>query len=239
MDAEALYRQLGRIIESAPDFSGYRPLTKDHLTWLGRAHALVQASGDLIAQAEFSMASNKVQSALRHDGINQVMLILYKLLGAAELKAPPNARGAFIPAGNSFDAFAAVSKVFQTAAKDILVVDPYLDETILTDFGGAVSQGVHLRLLSDISSVRPSLAPASNRWLAQHGATRPLGVRFAAARALHDRAIFVDGSVAWILTQSLKDFAKRSPAEIVRADDTAALKITAYEAVWATAKVIV
>jgi len=43
---------------------------------------------------------------------------------------------------------------------------------------------------------------------------------------------------AWILTQSLKDFAKRAPAEIVRADDTAALKIDAYEAIWASAVVV-
>jgi len=57
-------------------------------------------------------------------------------------------------------------------------------------------------------------------------------------KTLHDRAIFVDKAKAWTLTQSLKDFAKRSPAEIVRADDTAALKIAAYEAIWATSKVI-
>jgi hypothetical protein len=69
-------------------------------------------------------------------------------------------------------------------------------------------------------------------WTSQHGTSRPLGVRLAPPRALHDRAILIDGMTAWILTQSIKDFAKRSPAEIVRADDTASLKIAAYEAVW-------
>jgi hypothetical protein len=53
------------------------------------------------------------------------------------------------------------------------------------------------------------------------------------------RAVFIDGKTAWILTQSLKDFAKKSPAETVRADDTADLKIRAYEAVWNSAKVVV
>jgi hypothetical protein len=37
----------------------------------------------------------------------------------------------------------------------------------------------------------------------------------------------------------LKDFAKRAPAEIVRADSIAALKVDAYEHIWASAKSIV
>jgi hypothetical protein len=56
---------------------------------------------------------------------------------------------------------------------------------------------------------------------------------------LHDRAIFIDSTNAWLLTQSLKDFAKRSPAEIVRANDTATLKIAAYEAIWDGAVIVV
>jgi hypothetical protein len=65
-----------------------------------------------------------------------------------------------------------------------------------------------------------------------------LAVRLAAPRSLHDRAIFIDGRVAWTLTQSLKDLASRSPAEIIRSDDTAGLKIPAYESVWAAAEVV-
>ena len=168
------------------------------------------------------------------------MLVLYKALASAELKAPASAQGAFIPAGNRFDAFAALTKVLQTATIDALIVDPYMDETVLTDFAGAVPGSVTLRLLADQASVKPSLEPAGKMWVAQHGTTRPLGVRLAAPKTLHDRAIFIDRTTAWILTQSLKDFAKRSPAEIVRADDTASLKISAaYEAAWSAATVVV
>ena len=123
MEAEALYRQIGRLLETAPDFSGYGPLSKDQLTWLGRAHALVSTSGDIIAKAEFDLASKNVQGALRQEAIQQIVLTLYKVLGAAELKAPAGVKGAFIPVGNSFDAFAALAKVLQTATKDILIVD--------------------------------------------------------------------------------------------------------------------
>lgn len=190
-------------------------------------------------RAEFDLAAKGVQGPARADALKTIMLVLYKALASAELKAPPSAQGAFIPAGNRFDAFAALTKVLQTATSDVLIVDPYMDQTVLTDFGGAVSGGVTVRLLADESSVKSSLAPAAKMWATQYGATRPLGVRFAMARSLHDRAIFIDRTTAWILTQSLKDFAKRSPAEIVRADDTASLKIAAYESVWSTAAIVV
>jgi hypothetical protein len=55
-------------------------------------------------------------------------------------------------------------------------------------------------------------------------------------RALHDRAIFVDGQGAWVLTQSLKDFAVNSPGVIFKVDKAVAdLKIPAYEELWKTA----
>jgi hypothetical protein len=69
--------------------------------------------------------------------------------------------------------------------------------------------------------------------MAQHGPKRPLAVRLAPPRVLHDRLIIVDGNQIWILTQSLKDFASRSPAAIVRVDgDAAGLKIDAYRRIW-------
>jgi hypothetical protein len=110
-----------------------------------------------------------------------------------------------------------------------MIVAPYLDETALTEFGVAVEDGVTLRLLSDEAACKATFAPAAKKWVAPYGAERPIEARVSAPKTLHDRAIFVDGDKAWTLTQSLKDFAKRSPAEIVRANDTASLKVDACE----------
>jgi hypothetical protein len=61
-------------------------------------------------------------------------------------------------------------------------------------------------------------------------------VRLTAARTPHDRLIFADRSKVWSLTQSLKDFAARSPALAQRLDPGAAqLKIDFYEGVWTLA----
>lgn len=237
MDPESLYRQLGRLIETMPDFFSGEAWSTDTHKWVGRADALVMESGDLRDQTEWRTAI-MLFNEKPHAAASHITTVLYRVLAAAELKAPPSVRGAFIPAGGSFDAFAALAKVLQTANKEVLIVDPYMDETALTEFGGAVPAGVLLRLLADQSNHKPTLQPAATRWASQHGASRPIQVRLAPQRTLHDRAIFIDRMTAWTLTQSLKDFAKRSPAEIVRADDTAALKIDAYEAIWANAVVV-
>ena len=237
---ENLYRQLGRLIETMPSFEGVEQLSTEHHQWIGRADALIGLGGPLGDQMDWRSAVAKLQQlARRPSGLEEMKIVLFRVLAAAELKAPPGVGGAFIPVGNNFDAFAALSKLLQTATKDVLIVDPYMDESALTEFGSAVPVGVMLRLLSDQASNKPTLAPAAKKWIEQFGVLRPLAVRLAPAKTLHDRAIFIDQTTAWLLTQSLKDFAKRSPAEIVRADDTAELKVNAYELIWASAQVLV
>jgi phosphatidylserine/phosphatidylglycerophosphate/cardiolipin synthase-like enzyme len=237
LNAENLYRQMGRLLETMPNLNPY-PLPTEAQQWLGRADALVKESGDLRDSVDWRVTMGTFNTGSRETRIQQLKEILYRVLASAELRAPASARGAFIPAGSSFDAFAAVSKVLQSAAREVFIVDPYMDESALTEFGQAVPAGVSLRLMADDKNHKPTLPPAAQRWAAQHGAKRPLAVRLAPPRSLHDRAIFIDGTTAWALTQSLRDFAKRAPAEIVRADDTAALKIAAYEAIWQAARVV-
>lgn len=239
LSPEDLYRRLGRIIEECPQFGGTAPLSVQQLTWLGRAEALVDASDDILAKAEFGAAkASLAHPTMREAGVQNLMISLYRVLGRAELAAPAAAQGAFIPVGGSFDAYAALAKVFGQATTDILLVDPYMDDSMLLDFSGAVPETVALRLLSDQATAKQSLGPAATRWKAQHP-HRNLDVRLAPPRTLHDRVILVDGKDAWTVTQSLKDLAKRSPAEIVRANDVAALKIAAYEQIWNGAGVLV
>lgn len=107
-----------------------------------------------------------------------------------------------------FEAFQGIGKVLTTATRHVLLVDPYMDATVLTDFLPMVQEGVSSRLLADESSVKDSLEPGGRRWISQHGAIRPLQIRVTSPRKPHDRLIIIDGKDSWILTQSLKDFAK-------------------------------
>ena len=88
--------------------------------------------------------------------------------------------------------------------------------------------------MADTADHKATLKPAAEKWISQYGDRRPLSVRLAPAKSIHDRAIFIDQRGAWTITQSLKDLAKRAPAEIIRADSIAALKVEAYEQIWVT-----
>lgn len=237
-DAATLYRELGRLVETMPDLR-ILPVPPETRRWVGRAFALVSDVCGPADRAIFTTNADSLGSVLHESSVNTVTSIVFRALAIAERNAPFAMQGSFIPAGSAFDAFAAVSKVLSLAKADILIVDPYLDEAILTEFAQALPEGIQLRLLADEACVKGSLRPAAERWLTQYGSVRPLAVRLSGPKTLHDRALLLDSQMAYTLTQSLKDFAKRSPAEIVRVDDTAAMKIDAYEALWASATPLV
>jgi hypothetical protein len=113
------------------------------------------------------------------------------------------------------------------------------DGKALTDFAVLAAEKVSLTLLADRKTVKPGLKPAAAAWVKQYSAQRPLEVRLAPAGTLHDRLIIVDAKEVWVLTQSFNAFAARAPATIVRTDDeTAALKVAAYDAIWRAATLV-
>ena len=71
----------------------------------------------------------------------------------------------------------------------------------------------------------------------QYGVKRPLEIRIAPPRKLHDRHIIVDGTDVWTLGQSFNALAQHSPTGITKTVDpqTAADKREAYEDIWKTA----
>lgn len=238
---ENLYRQLGRLIETMPDLNSCDLMSSEVNLWLGRAYALVKSCGDGADSIKLKMDVDKLgyDSYLRDNAVTSIHIIIYRALAMAELSAPAGSVGTFIPVGNSFDAFSALSKILGNAKKDVLIIDPYMDEVTLTEFGTTVPENINLRLMSDQKDSKASLLPAAQSWVKQYGSIRALSVRLALPRTLHDRAIFIDGVAAYTLTQSLNSFAKRSPAEIIKADDTASLKIAAYEDIWAKSTILV
>lgn len=242
MDPEALYVQLGRLVAAMPPLNVV-PQPTDAVQWIARAIALAMFVDDAEAKtiksnmdslwSSLYRGTDKYAVDSRSSHADAIVRAIYRVLARAEVAAPAAAQGAFIPAGNAFDAMAAVGKVLGSAKQDLLIIDPYMDEKVLTDFAAMAAEGVTVRLLADQQSVKQTLKPAAARWTRQYQQVRPMQARLAAPRSLHDRLIVVDKSVAWVLTQSFNAFAARSPASIIRADDeTAALKVAYYEAIW-------
>lgn len=237
LSPQSLYHQLGRLLADQPDLLAFDEswnLPTSTIQWLAQATALVKASGDLSLAVRMEHAVKQLVGTYQTEqNAREIVLILNQALATLELQLPAGAQGAFVTPGASLDAYAALSKIITAATRSVLIVDPYMDITAVTEVAELVPNGVRVQLLSDAGAVKPTLRPAASKWVQQYGAVRPLEVRLAAARSLHDRLVITDATVAWVLTQSLKDFAKRSPATIQRADpDLAAMKAAAFEAIW-------
>jgi hypothetical protein len=233
---ESLCLQLGRLVADMPEFVGPGPVSAETNTWIGRAAALVDQIVDLAERIAFKVAAQNLSGPLHESNAQTIKAVVYGALARAEMMAPVSAQGAFVPAGAEFDAFIAFGKILQTATTDVLVVDPYADERALTNFAVQAAETVSIRILADGEYRKATLKPAAERWQVQYGPLRPLDVRLTPKKELHDRLIFVDEELVWTFGQSLNAIAARSHTSFVRVDpDTAALKVTAYRALWLAA----
>ena len=186
IDSEALYVQLGRFVQGMPDLVAELPYPKSTYEWLGRVEALIDASGETADLTEFRLYSGWLSNpTMQWSSAQEVTRIIYRALAKAELIAPAAVKGSFIPAGNSFDAMGAIGKILNEAIQEAFIIDPYLDEKVLTDFAALLPELRQLRLLADQQSVKPTLRPAATRWIAQYGAKRPLEAKLAPAKTLH------------------------------------------------------
>jgi hypothetical protein len=97
-------------------------------------------------------------------------------------------------------------------------------------------EGVRVMVLADKAQPKPALLPAAKAWAQQYGQARPLEVRLAPEKSIHDRLIIVDDRDAWTVGQSFNAFAKRAPTSMVRVDpETAKMKAAAYRSIWIAA----
>lgn len=232
---ESLYLQLGQLASEMPQLRG--AITPEINRWLGRAAHLVKAVDQGADAAIFDLSCNNLtMPSIRDMSAQTIECTVFRALATAEAKAPAAARGGFVGVGAELDALQVIGKVLAEASRDVLIVDAYMDSKAFTDFAPTAAATVSVRLLSDSSSTKQeALRPGLTRWRQQFPA-RPIEVRLARPRALHDRLIVVDGKLVWTLTQSLKDFAKRSPALVQRVDvEMATLKVDFYEQLWTNA----
>jgi hypothetical protein len=148
VDTERILFGLRNLIDTMPNFHAEATHTQEGRMWLGRAAAMVEAGGTPSDTEAFSTAMDAVigeNNSFKHaQAVEKVSSILFRTFACVESKAPPNLQGSYIPAGNAFDALAAVSRVFGTARSELFIVDPYSDEKLLRELAPLAAEGVRL-----------------------------------------------------------------------------------------------
>ena len=229
MGTEVLLAQLIALVERAPDFEDYSPTSKDHLIWLGQAHALILRWNNVESIFFSSAADSLPLNSLRDSNVAKIFGIVQRAIADLELKVPDNTSTVF-GAGEVYDFFRALNKIIASAEKSLFIVDPYLDDTIFHNYLTSRKSDVNVRLL--LTKNAEQLKIAEEKYIQQYGDV----IQIRKTKAVHDRIIFVDTFVCWVLGQSLKDAAKAKPTYLAPlAPDVVQAKLQDYNDIWINA----
>jgi hypothetical protein len=232
MEPEVLLAQLRALLERVPDFEQYSPLSREHSLWLGQAYALV-AQWDNVQAIMLQVAADALPiEIVRDQNLATILGAVNRAIADLELKVPEKGKVAFA-AGEVYDFFQELNGVIGSAEKSIFIVDPYLDASVFDHYLNSRKPEVNVRLL--LSKNPENVKPAAEKYRQQYGDV--LEIRM--SNKIHDRVIFVDRYVCWIVGQSLKDAAKAKPTYLAPlAPDVVPAKLDDYESIWAEAQAI-
>jgi len=232
MEPELLLAQLRALFERVPDFETYSSTSKDHMIWLGQAHALVSrwSRGEAIS---FKTAADFLPMDLvRDSNVAKIYGIIQRAIADLELSVP-DATSSVFKAGEVYDVFRALNEVIGSAEKSIFIIDPYLDDSIFSHYLNSRKPEVKVRLL--LSKNADQLKPAAEKYVAQFGEV----LKVKKTRAVHDRVIFIDGYVCWVLGQSLSHAAQAKPTYLnPLSPDVIPAKLEEYDRIWSGANEI-
>jgi hypothetical protein len=240
MTREELYAHFKVLALSRPNLLNWSKEKEACDSWWAKLLALVEFEGDatrIVRLRSIVRDLNHCTIVKHQDYVRDGDSILQQCIAKLEYSVEPSAQGKFIQSGSPLQAHKAVSSILASAQTNLLVVDPYLDQKILTEYALSVDSSVTIQLLTDKDKCKPDLFVAYRKWRQEHGLSRPLQIKLAKPYSLHDRLIVCDNAVVWLVTQSIKDLANTSPASILQVDpETSALKLKAYDDIWLNAE---
>lgn len=232
MEPYLILSQIKSLLARAPSFDTYTPSSLEHQVWLGQAHALVVRWNSIEAITLKTASDFLGFEANRALNVAQIFGILHRAVADLELRLPKDPGQSFGP-GAVYDFFKALNGVISSAQKSLLIADPYMDETVFDTYLSSVGKGIAVRLLVERYSAK--VKPAAEKFVGQYGAL--LEVR--SSSDFHDRLLFVDDDVCWVVGQSIKDAAAAKPTYLASLSaDLAKPKLAHYERIWLQATAI-
>lgn len=113
----------------------------------------------------------------------------------------------FFPKLSHHDAYTNIRAILQTAKLSIKVVDPYIDQSLLTFLGSVAQSNMSIQILTSAKKIPQDLSTEMNKWRAQYS---NLAIEIRITEDFHDRFIVLDNSVCWHIGCSIKDAGKKA-----------------------------
>lgn len=232
MENAALAAELRALADDAPDLKAYDGSSRRYHEWLGKLYALVLLWEPKEASDVLSWTNYLNNPYMREEYGARLLSLLFRAIAVVSTETKAQTGHVFGP-GAAYDFFKTFRDLLKTATQSILVVDPYLDDTILGDYLTSVSKQVSTRLLVD--KYANTFKPAAPLLAAQN----QMKVEVRKSNSIHDRVLFLDNASCWVLGQSIKDAANSKPTYLAPLDaEMTAFKKADYEEIWATAALV-
>ena len=162
--------------------------------------------------------------------IQKFEALLHSLIKPLELQLPEEEVQGVYESGDEYAFYRDLSSLVESATKDILIVDAYLDEEVFNLYVDKVPDGVTVRILS--TKIGPNVETVAKKC----AKTRPLELR--SSRRIHDRMVFTDQR-GWVIGQSIKDAAQKKPTYLIELNEPSLTAIrSAHDEIWKEANII-
>jgi hypothetical protein len=161
--------------------------------------AFVEMRNFFLSNAQLFHKINSIElTQIKHiESSDKKFKLLFDALERGQLKS---VQGIFYE-GQIFDAYKLISDIFKTAQKSIIIIDNYLDDTVLTMLEKK-KKTVSVELYS--KNITEVLKQAVKKFNEQHGK-----IFLKQIKTVHDRFIIIDRQVIYHFGASLKDTGKK------------------------------
>jgi PLD-like domain len=140
----------------------------------------------------------------------------------------------FFPERSQHDAYVEIRNLLSVATSSITIIDPYLDDSILTLLSGCARNGTNVRVLT--SKHPADLSLELQKWHAQHPT---ISIEIRTTKNFHDRFVIIDGKQCWHLGASIKDAgSKVFMINEVEDEENRAALVARQEAAWTSAQLM-
>ena len=223
-----LLAEIEDLIRTTPRFTASQYQWLDDMSWPGRAAAAIRAWDSVERVTADGCLSQLSTSTLdiALGGFSRLRMLLDEAKDDLQRRVGVPS-SIVVDKGMRFDYFDQIRNILESANREILVIDPYLDNNFVSRYLTQVNSDIVVRLLTS-DSKKLSLIPAVELLTEQTGLQ--VEVRF--NNDLHDRYLFVDRRECFQSGASFKDGAVNAMTTVTQIRDVFNDVFQAYEKIW-------
>lgn len=225
MDPEIILAHLNALLQRQPDFDEFSPSSMEHQKWLAKAHAFIKLHDNYEAISFKSACNTLAIQSVRQMNLNNIFGAIYMVIAELESQIPSESQVIINP-GDEYKFFTKLNSIISSAEKSILIADTWMDQSIFDHYLDSRKNNVTVRLLIKMNEGK--VKHAAEKYKKSYGDI--IDVR--KSKKFHDRVVFVDDEVCWLIGQSLKDAGTKPTYIVELSPDLVSDKLEAYETVW-------